>query len=68
MGHKDTRMTRRYAHIGPVHLINAVELLEKSYREFSTCQRKRATAYAIALDFSGVPMWILMSERLFVPM
>lgn len=36
MGHKDTRMTRRYAHIGPVHLANAVGLLEKSYREFST--------------------------------
>ena len=36
MGHKDTRMTRRYAHISPVHLANAVGLLEKSYQEFST--------------------------------
>ncbi|GAB62737.1 putative phage integrase [Candidatus Jettenia caeni] len=36
MGHKDTRMTRRYAHITPVHLKKAVELLEKSYSEYST--------------------------------
>ncbi|MBI1912832.1 MAG: site-specific integrase [Deltaproteobacteria bacterium] len=36
MGHKDTRMTRRYAHIGPVHLASAVGLLEKSYKAFST--------------------------------
>ena len=36
MGHKDTRMTRRYAHITPVHLRKAVELLEKSYSEYST--------------------------------
>jgi hypothetical protein len=35
MGHKDTRMTRRYAHITPVHLRGAVGLLEKSYEEFS---------------------------------
>jgi integrase len=36
MGHKDTRMTRRYAHIGPMHLAKAVGLLEKSYSTFST--------------------------------
>lgn len=36
MGHKDTRMTRRYAHIGPVHLASAVGLLEQSYQKFST--------------------------------
>jgi integrase len=36
MGHKDTRMTRRYAHITPVRLQNAVGLLEKSYQSFST--------------------------------
>lgn len=36
MGHKDTRMTRRYAHISQVHLANAIGLLEKSYIEFST--------------------------------
>jgi integrase len=36
MGHKDTRMTRRYAHIGPKHLANAIDQLEKSYGEFST--------------------------------
>jgi len=36
MGHKDTRMTRRYAHITPVHLRKAVDLLEKSYNEYST--------------------------------
>jgi integrase len=34
MGHKDTRMTRRYAHITPAHLSRAVGLLEKSYSEF----------------------------------
>ena len=36
MGHKDTRMTRRYAHIGPAHLANAVGLLEESYKEHDT--------------------------------
>lgn len=35
MGHKDTRMTRRYAHIGPVHLSNAIGRLEESYKAFS---------------------------------
>ncbi len=35
MGHKDTRMTRRYAHIGPVHLASAVGKLEESYRSFN---------------------------------
>ena len=38
MGHKDTRMTRRYAHITPVHLKNAVSLLEKSYQSSVTIQ------------------------------
>jgi integrase len=36
MGHKDTRMTRRYAHIGPAHLASAISQLEKSYMEIST--------------------------------
>jgi len=36
MGHKDTRMTRRYAHIGPTHLASAISQLEKSYGEIIT--------------------------------
>ncbi len=36
LGHKDTRMTRRYAHITPAHLRGAVELLEASYSNSST--------------------------------
>lgn len=36
MGHKDTKMTMRYAHITPVHLTKAIGMLEKSYGEFST--------------------------------
>ena len=36
MGHKDTKMTMRYAHITPVHLTKAIGLLEKSYHESST--------------------------------
>lgn len=36
MGHKDTKMTMRYAHITPVHLTKAIGLLEQSYGEFST--------------------------------
>jgi len=36
MGPKDTRMTRRYAHIGPKHLASAISQLEKSYGEIST--------------------------------
>jgi len=35
LGHKDTRMTRRYAHITPAHLRGAVELLDESYSSFS---------------------------------
>ncbi len=34
MGHKDSRMTRRYAHITPVQLKKAVGLLESSYANF----------------------------------
>lgn len=36
MGHKDTKMTMRYAHITPAHLTKAIGMLEKSYGEFST--------------------------------
>jgi hypothetical protein len=36
MGHKDARMTRRYAHVGPVHLASAVRLLDESYKKIST--------------------------------
>ena len=36
MGHKDTKMTMRYAHITPVHLTKAIGLLEKSFHESST--------------------------------
>ena len=36
MGHKDTKMTMRYAHITPAHLTRAIGLLEKSYHESST--------------------------------
>jgi integrase len=36
MGPKDTRMTRRYAHIGPKHLASAISQLEKSYGEVIT--------------------------------
>jgi integrase len=44
MGHEDTRMTRRYAHISPAHIASAIGQLEKSYGEFSSVKRKRATA------------------------
>lgn len=36
MGYKDTLITKRYAHITPVPLRKAVELLKKSYSEYST--------------------------------
>lgn len=36
MGYKDTLITKRYAHITPVPLRKVVELLEKSYSEYST--------------------------------
>jgi integrase len=36
IGQKDTHMTRRYAHIGPAHLANAIGQLEKSYGEIIT--------------------------------
>ena len=38
MGHKDTRMTRRYAHITPLHLKKAVGLLDDSYLNAITKQ------------------------------
>ena len=47
LGHKDTRMTRRYAHITPTHLRSAVGLLEASYANSSTIlaqsKKKEAT-------------------------
>jgi len=36
MGHNDTRMTWRYAHIGPAYLASASSKLDKSYGGFST--------------------------------
>ncbi|MBI4641426.1 MAG: site-specific integrase [Candidatus Tectomicrobia bacterium] len=33
MGHKDTRMTRRYAHITPAHLSAALERVEQHYQQ-----------------------------------
>jgi hypothetical protein len=39
----DTRMTRRYAHISRAHIASAIGQLEKSYGEFSSVKRKRAT-------------------------
>ena len=33
LGHKDTRMTKRYAHIGSTELAEAVGRLERSYGE-----------------------------------
>lgn len=36
MGYNDTLITKRYAHITPVPMRKAVELLEKSYSEYST--------------------------------
>jgi integrase len=35
LGHKDTRMTRRYAHVTQGRLSKAVELLEKSFEEYN---------------------------------
>lgn len=46
MGHKDTKMTMRYAHITPVHLTKAIGLLEKSYSEFSTNLARESIAVA----------------------
>jgi integrase len=44
MGHKDKRMTRRYAHIGPKHLASAISQLEKSFITFlSHSKEKGAT-------------------------
>lgn len=43
MGHKDTRMTRRYAHIGPVHLSEAIKRLEENYRLYVTNTSQTAT-------------------------
>jgi hypothetical protein len=45
MERKDTRMTRRYAQIGPAHLANAIDQLEKSYGKLSQIhhsQKKRS--------------------------
>ena len=36
MGHKDTRLTRRYAHIGPAYLASASSKVYKSYGGIST--------------------------------
>jgi hypothetical protein len=36
MGHNNTRMTWRYAHIGPAYLASAINKLAKRYGEIST--------------------------------
>ena len=36
LGHRDLRMTKRYAHIAPAHKLAAVGLLEASFRDPET--------------------------------
>jgi len=38
LGHRDLRMTKRYAHIAPAHKLAAVNLLEASYNESETAR------------------------------
>ncbi len=33
LGHKDLRMTARYAHVGQAHKLTAIRLLEKAYKQ-----------------------------------
>ena len=62
MGHKDTRMTWRYAHIGPAYLASASSKLEKSYGEISTnlaqSKEKELPETGNSLNMIGVPKGI----------
>jgi integrase len=62
MGQKDTRMTRRYAHITPEHFSKAVQLLELSYEKISTklaqCENEKGSQKLQPLDNIGGPTGI----------
>ncbi len=36
LGHRDGRMTQRYAHLAPENLIEAIRVLDQEYHNFST--------------------------------
>lgn len=52
LGHKDIKMTLRYAHLAPSHKVKAVEILEKSlrgeYHVFITLGQERDTAISVS--------------------
>jgi len=43
LGHKDLRMTARYAHVGQAHKLTAIGLLEKAYRKEPSAEGGRQT-------------------------
>ena len=51
LGHKDIKMTLRYAHLAPSHKVKAVEVLEKSlkgdFHVFFTSRQERDTATSV---------------------
>lgn len=52
LGHKDIKMTLRYAHLAPSHKVKAVEVLEKSlkgdFHVFFTSRQERETATSVS--------------------
>lgn len=39
LGHKDIKMTLRYAHLAPAHKLKAVEILDRTLTEKPTIQK-----------------------------
>lgn len=50
LGHKDIKMTLRYAHLAPSHKVKAVDILDKTLKgfchDFVTLKKEGATRYA----------------------
>ncbi len=46
-GHKDLKMTKRYAHVAPAHRLAAVGLLERAYNQGTPAESE----YPVALGW-----------------
>lgn len=62
LGHKDLRMTARYAHVGTAHKLAAVALLEQAYQRPQSPPGQLQTerdqeGYSVASDAADATEW-----------